>query len=357
MKTMKARPRMPGMLLAVTVAATPLILAACHAGEAQEPELKGQAPVTVRAAEVTHERLTRPILATGTFGPRDEIALSFKVGGVIESVNADEGARVRRGEVLASLDLIEIDAALTRARSAADKAERDLTRARRLYADSVTTLSQLQDAETAADVARADLRAAEFNYRQAVIVAPADGVILARSVEPGETVGPETRALTLGSRKRGAVVRVGLADRDVVRVERGATASATFEAIPGQAFRGRVTEISGMASPGIGTYAVEVALEGAGDLPAGLVGRVEITPREANSGPVVPVEALLEADGDRAVVYALSADGLRAERRNVTVALLSGDRVAVTEGLDDVTMVLTDGAAWLRDGSDVRVVR
>ncbi|MGD8289060.1 MAG: efflux RND transporter periplasmic adaptor subunit [Gemmatimonadota bacterium] len=339
----------------LAIGATPLILSACRGGAAQEPVVEQAAPV--RVEEVVREDLARPITATGTFGPRDEVELSFKIGGVVDRVAVDEGDRVTSADVLASLDLAEIDAALTRARSAADKAERDLARVRRLYADSVATLSQLQDSETAAEVAGADLRAAEFNRRYAVITAPSGGVILGRTVEPGETVSPGTTALILGSRARGAVVRVGLADRDVVRVKPGAEATATFAALPGRTFRGRVTEIAATASPGVGTYAVEVSLDGADALPAGLVGSVEIRPEEGIRAAVVPVEAVLEADGDRAVVYTLSADGRRAERRAVTVALLDGGRVAVTDGLDDVTTVLTEGAAWLRDGSDVRVVR
>jgi len=341
----------------LAVVAVPGIVAACSTGEARETATQEPVSVPVRAEGVTRQLVARPIAASGTFGPKDEVALSFKIGGVVSRVDVDEGDEVRAGDLLASLDLSEIDAQLARARSGAAKAERDMERVRRLHADSVATLAQLQDAETAAEVARADLQAAEFNHRHAVVTAPSDGVILARAVEPGETVGPGARALVLGSRERGAVVRVGLPDRDVVRVDRSATATATFDALPGRRFSGRVVEISAVASPGVGTYAVEVALERAEGLPAGLIGRVEITPSSGLEAAVVPVEAILEADGDRAVVYALSADGLRAERRDVVVAFLSAEGVAVTSGLDGVETVLTDGAAWLRDGAAVRVVR
>jgi len=344
------------LLHLILVGALLLALAACTGGSAQEAVDAAQPPVPVRTAPLVRESLVRPIVATGTLGPKEEIALSFKIGGVIERIAVDPGTRVQAGETLAALDLVEIDAGLAKARSAADKAERDLERLARLHADSVASLAQLQDAETGAEVARADLSAAEFNRRYAVIVAPSDGVILGRRAEPGETVSSGTPVLTLGSQARGAVLRVGLADRDVVRVREGARATVTFDAVPGREFAGRVSEIGARAEPGTGTYVVELTLEDAGTLPSGLVGRVSIMPQALEPTAVVPVEAVLEADGDHAVVYALSHDGQRAERRVVTLAFLDGERVAVAHGLDDVSLIVTEGAAWLEDGAAVRVL-
>src|SRR5919108_2826806 len=145
-----------------------IALAACGGSDGQEVDAVA-VPIAVRSAPVTNAMVARPIVAAGTVAPKDEISLSFKIGGVIERIAVDPGDVVRAGQVLAPLDLREIDAGLTKARSAAEKAERDLARARRLYADSVVTLAQLQDAETAAELARADRDAAAFNRRYAVI--------------------------------------------------------------------------------------------------------------------------------------------------------------------------------------------
>src|SRR5690606_286500 len=137
---------------------------------------------------------------------------------------------------------------------------------------------QLEDTETAAEVARADLASAAFNRRYAVIVAPAAGVVLGRSAESGETVAPGAAVLVFGSRARGSVVRVGLADRDRVRVQVGDAARVRFDALPGRAFDGRVSEIGAAAQAGTGTYAVEIAVPNAQGLASGLIGAVEIRP-------------------------------------------------------------------------------
>jgi RND family efflux transporter MFP subunit len=333
-----------------------IAIAGCARGRAAAPGARDNTLVAVRVGHVAFELVTRPVTATGTLGPKEEVPLSFKVGGVIAQMRVDEGQSVRTGDTLALLDLSEIDAAVVRARSAAEKAERDLTRAQRLYGDSVATLEQAQNAETGRDVARAELETATFNRRYAIIVAPASGVILKRSAEPGELVQAGMPILKLGSHARGVVVRAGLADRDVVRVRLGDRAVVRFDAFPDRTFEGSVTELAGASDPMTGTYDVEVTVPlAASRLASGLVGQVEIRPAATHRVALIPIESLLEADGSHATVFAVSADGRRAERRSVTIAFLTGDRVAVTSGLEGVTTVVTDGAAYLDDGTMLRI--
>ena len=330
-----------------------IAIAGCERGRAAAPEEK--TPVAVRVVPVTMDRVTRPVTATGTLGPKEQVPLSFKVGGVIAQLRVDEGQSVRAGDTLALLDLSEIDAAVVRAKSAAEKADRDLVRAQRLYGDSVATLEQAQNAETGRDVARAELETATFNRRYAIIVAPASGVILKRSAEPGELVQPGVPILKLGSHARGVVVRAGLADRDVVRVRLGDHAVVRFDAFPERSFEGTVTELAGASDPMTGTYDVEVTIPAASRLTSGLVGQVEIRPATTHAVALIPIDALLEADGSHATVFVVSADGRHAERRSVAIAFLTGDRVAVTSGLEGVTTVVTDGAAYLDDGATLRI--
>lgn len=333
-----------------------LVLAACgRSASAEAP--RGPDAVAIRTAPVTREWVTRPVEATGTLHSKDELQLSFKMPGVVAQVLVAEGQQVRRGQALATLDLREIDAQVAAARSGVDKAERDLARAEALYADSVATLAQVQDARTGADVARSALQGAAFNRRYATIVAPADGVVLRRLAEGGELVSPGAPIVILGSSERGQVLRVGVADRDAVRVKPGDAATVRFDAFPGEQFAGAVREVAPAADPATGTYQVEVTVNGGGKaLASGLVGRVEIRPAAGTEMALVPIQSILEADGTEATVYTLSADGRTAKRLPVTVGFIAGERVAVSGGLDGVQSVVTDGAAYLGDGAAVKVV-
>lgn len=334
-----------------------LVLAAACGRDAQAEVAQGPEAVAVRTAAVAREWVTRPVEATGTLASKDEIELSFKMPGVIARVLVAEGQQVRRGQTLATLDLREIDAQVMAARSAVTKAERDLERAEALYADSVATLAQVQDARTGAEVARSGLQAAAFNRRYAAIVAPADGVVLRKLANDGELVSPGTAVVVLGSSERGQVLRVGVADRDAVRIKTGDAATVRFDAFPGEEFAGRVREVAPGADPRTGTYQVEVTVTpNAQPLASGLVGRVEIRPAAGTEMALVPIQSILEADGTSATVYTLAADGRTARRVPVSVAFIQGERVAVSGGLDGVASVVTDGAAYLGDGVAVKVV-
>lgn len=336
-----------------------LLLAACGGAPAPEDAPKSEA-APVRTAPAESVRITDAVRAVGVLAPRDELRLSFKVGGVIETMAVEAGDRVRAGQTLAVLKRAEVDAAVAQATEGAAKARRDLERARQLRADEVATQEQVEDLTTAYNVARANLQAAQFNARFARIEAPADGVVLQRLARASELVQGGQPVLVLGSTTSGWIVRVGLADRDAVRVNLGDAAIIAFDAFPGRPFEGRVTRIGSSADPYTGTFEVEIDVApGGARFARGLVAKVEIALQGATSGTaqtLVPVTALVEANGPAATVYVLDAAAGIARRRGVTVGPIVGDRVIVVAGLEPGEQVVTDGAAWLTDGRAVRVV-
>src|SRR5262249_36472010 len=99
----------------------PLVLESCTHGA---PTRAVEEPVPVRIAPIVLDRVALPVTATGTLGPKEDVALSFKIGGVIARILVDEGQAVRTGQLLATLDQGEIDPAVAQAQSAAEKAER-----------------------------------------------------------------------------------------------------------------------------------------------------------------------------------------------------------------------------------------
>jgi len=240
-----------------------------------------------------------------------------------------------------------------------EKARRDLERARQLRVDEVATEEQVEDLTTAYSVARSNLQAAQFNARFARIEAPADGVVQQRLAKADELVQGGQTVLVIGSTDSGWVVRAALADRDVVRANIGDAAIVTFDAFPGREFAGRVARVASSADPQTGTFEVEIEVAPGGDRFArGLVAKVALT-LTALAGDteqaVVPLTAIVEANGASATVYVHDAAAGVARRRQVTVGSIDGERVIVVAGLAAGEQVITDGAAWLTDGRAVRV--
>jgi RND family efflux transporter MFP subunit len=344
------------------VAAAALV-AGCGSPERQAAERTEAVspPASVRAEPVASVSVAQQTRAVGVLAPRDEVRLAFKVGGIVEGVHVDAGDVVRKGQVLAELKRAEVDAAVAQATEAVEKARRDLERAQRLRADEVATEEQVENLTTAHNVARANLRTARFNAEFARIEAPADGIVFERLVEGGETVQAGQPVVLLGATASGWVVRIALADRDAVRVEPGAPAEVTFDAYPDRVFPGKVTRIGAAADRLTGTFEVEVEVAPAGArFVRGLVAKVAMplaAVRDvASDATVVPVSALVAADGPRAVVYVIDRQRNVARRKDVTLGPILGEQVVVTAGLVVGEPVVTDGATWLTDGRSVREV-
>jgi membrane fusion protein, multidrug efflux system len=336
--------------------AASLALAAC-APEAPAVAVNEEAQ-PVRLAPVRRASVAAPVRATGTLAGKEEARLSFKISGFVDRLLVDEGAVVTSGQLLATLKPEEADSRLTQARMTHEKAQRDVARAEELYAAGVAPLQLVQDARTAEEVARAGLRLVRFDAQHAEIRAPAAGVILARLAEENEMLSAGTPVLAFKGAAQGWIVRAAVADRDVVRLRLGDAARIETNAYPRAPLSGSVTQIAAAASPATGTFDVEVAVApGEAALFSGIAARVEITPSGGEPVTLIPLAALVLGDGDAGVVYALDAEQKRAARHAVRVAFLSGDDAAISEGLAGVAAVVTDGAAYLRDGASVRVIR
>jgi RND family efflux transporter MFP subunit len=342
-----------GGALAVLLAC--LALAGCRAEP--PPTAAEEEPQPVRLAPVRRAAAAAPVRATGSLAGKEEARLSFKLPGFVERILVDEGEAVAAGQLLATLKPEEASSRVSQARAAHEKSRRDVARAEELYRAGVAPLQLVQDARSAEEVARAALRMARFDAQHAEIRAPEAGVILTRLVEENEMVGAGTPVLAFQSAAQGWIVRVGVADRDVVRLRLGDSARVETNAYPGTLLAGSVAQIAAAASPATGTFDVEVAvMPGAEPLFSGLAASVEIDPSGGEPVALVPLAALAVGDGDAAVVYALDAQRARARRVDVRVAFLAGDEAALREGLAGVDAVVTDGVAYLRDGAAVRVI-
>jgi membrane fusion protein, multidrug efflux system len=313
-------------------------------------------PVVVSAA--TSREADNSIRAVGVVKPLDEARLAFKLSGVIQSITVDEGREVKAGELLAQLQQTEINAMSSQANEAATKARRDLERAQKMFADGVVTREQLDDLTSTKRIAEAGASAMRFTAQNTRIVAPSDGVVIAKLARVGETIGALQPVLSFAGKERGFIVRVSLADVDAVRVHKDDPVDITLDAFPGKTLIGSVREVAAGADPMTGTFSYQITIPTTDlRLLDGLIAHVRIHPNSDNPvGSVhVPVSALLEADGGKAHVYVVDADGKTARRRDVELGPLNPNDAWIIGGLRVGEMVVSAGAPYLRDGCAVRV--
>jgi RND family efflux transporter MFP subunit len=329
------------------------MVAGCGKHEAPEADR----PTPVRIQHASTGPAVPPIDTSGVVATKHEMRLSFKMGGVVRRIYVQEGDVVKQGQRLAEIELTEVGSQVEQARQLADKAQRDLKRGENLYADQVISLEQLQDLRTQAAMAGAQYNTAQFNLGYSVISAPRDGKVLRKLAEERELVPAGSPVLIFGESGRGYVVRAALADREIVNVKLGDKGEIRMDAFPGQPMTGTIVEIASAADERSGMFPIEVQFDSPPPrLVSGLVTRLRLAPTtEAPPLTYVPMSALVEGDGDRASVFVI--DGGKAQRRNVRVAFITADSIALESGIETGEAVVTDGALYLENGEAVEVLR
>lgn len=297
------------------------------------------------------------ITASGVIAAQNEARLSFKIGGIIESIVVKEGDAVRRGQLLATLKPAEIAAQVQQAQLAVEKAQRDHQRVQNLYKDSVATLEQLQNTRTGLDIARQALQQAQFNRQYANIYAPTDGIVMKKIASVGELAGPGTPVLFMNnvSANEKWVLRASLSDAGFASIREGNKATVRIDAFPGTDFKGTVVKKVPVADAASGTFTAEIQVDLAGRRPApGMFGRAQIDAARTASTNTIPFDALIEADGARGFVF-VTADRKTVKRVPVQIGRISADRVYLTGGLEGYPFVVTAGNPYLKDGSSILV--
>ncbi len=314
-------------------------------------------PVPVKVEKVTLSEVRLPIFRSGVLSASTEARLSFKTGGIIRSIYTDEGDHVKKGQILASLDLSEIQAQVNLAKSGYEKSLRDLSRVEKLYRDSVATLEQMQDLNTACDVAQAKLNIAKFNLRHSKITAPANGRILKRFAEENETIAPGAPVFYFGSSQENWIIRIGVTDRDIVKLQIGDSASVEFDAHTNMAFPAYITEISESADPLSGTFEIELTLDNEKQkLVSGFVAKAAIFPAKTQKQMLLPLAALVEADGSNGYVYAVNDSSGNPDRVLVSLGPVINNKVIILSGISPGIRIITEGSAYLSEQSLIKIV-
>lgn len=310
----------------------------------------------IAVQEIEH---SLPIVSSGLVATETESRLSFKVGGVIKTIFVKEGQSVTKGQLLASLDLTEIDAQVSQARNSLDKTKRDLERGQRLFKDSAATLEQIQNLQTATQVAEESYRIASFNRLYSTIRATNSGKVIRKFLNEGELASPGSPVLIVNSSAQDEwIVKIGLPDVDWVRVKSGDPAKISVDAYPNVALDAEVKTVNEGSDALSGLYQAEVKVRpGKYKLASGLFARVEIAPSAKLKLKSIPIEALVEGSGKNAYVFVVGSRKTAVNKIPVQVAYLHGKQAFILGGLENVQEVVTSGSAFLTENSVITIIQ
>ena len=309
--------------------------------------------------------------ATVTSNAYRDTKVNALVGGIVRDVSVELGAAVRRGEPLAvivSSDLADAQMKYVSMRAMLEADHQKLERTQKLVAlgsasrqelEEVTALHTGHETEVAAARQRLlllglssdrldRLQNAAQVVSEVTVPSPADGLVITRSVNPGQVVnsGQELFVVT----DLGTVWVIGdLYERDFPRVRVGSQATVTVPSAPDGKTQGRVAYIDPRVDPATRTAKVRVEVSNrSGDLRLGMFVTVAFQTNATEHGTVIP-RAAVQTIGARSVVY-VPADGDESKfvERQVRLGTPVGGLVQVIEGLKPGDKVVTDGSFFLR---------
>ncbi len=287
-----------------------------------------QAPRYLTEA-VTRGRLTVTVSASGTLAPTNQVDVGSEQSGTIESVLVDDNDQVKKNQILARLDARKLTDQVSKSRAALASAQAGVLQAKATLREASANLARLREverlsggkvpsraeldtgdatlararadlavAEAAVTQAKATLATDETNLAKAIIRAPIDGVVLARKVEPGQTVAATMTTpvlFTLAEDLTKMELQVKVDEADVGQVKEGQDATFTVDAYATRAYPARITRVGlgSTTTDNVVSYLTVLAVENADlSLRPGMTATAQILTQQRDDALLIPNAAL-----------------------------------------------------------------
>jgi membrane fusion protein, multidrug efflux system len=362
-----------GILLAAALAAALAAFPGCKSEPAAAGKQgRGALTFAVDAMPVEAKKAAYVVAAPGVIDAFERVQVTARVAGPVGRVSFSEGAEVKKGDVLVTIDQERFSLAVQSARAALDKADvtlkdADAQIARREGAagqnpglipgeELATYRAKSAGAKADREVAMAALQTAQVNMRDAVVRAPMEGVIQTRTVETGQYVAPGYVMATL-LRSEPMLLRFQVEPRDAPRLKLGMIAEFSMRETA-RKFKARLTLIAGSADAATHMVGVtgEVVDEGHKYwLRPGSFCDVTLELNADREAPLIPRTAARATDHGY-VAYAIEGDVAREHLLSLGMSTRDG-WVEVRSGLAAGDLLVVHGAEALSPGAKVRMTR
>jgi RND family efflux transporter MFP subunit len=370
MKSVNRQRLLPGLVLSqfIFLLAAITFLGGCKQ-EVAEPVERIRAVKTIVVADLASDQQRK---FPGTIEPVESSQLSFEVDGTVEAVQVDVGDRFKKGDVLAhldnrpyKLDLASANAALSRAKAQLEEKQSAFEREQRIQAEDpgATTQKAVDQARAAYEsqvqevtYSQAKLGMAERSLADTELVAPYDGTVAARFVEPSEVAARGIHMLEVYA-EAAMQVAVSIPEQMIGDVHPGLAGQVFLNNQPDSPYDAVVSEV-GSAATTANAYPVNAAITNADDrVRPGMTAelRLVFADEEMQSAYLVPVHAFLPGlEKNAHYVYLLDGGSSTVHKTPVKIKGIQGDQVVVTDGIAPGDVLVVAGVPFLREGQKVK---
>ena len=335
----------------MSVAAAVMAAVACgnNAGKQAEqtPVAQQEQHPTVAVAQVFVRKVPQEATYTSTIQPYVKNNIVPQTAGRITKINVEVGDRVKKGQVLAEIDKVQ----LQQAQLQLHNAEVELGRLKALYEAGGLSKSDLDAIELQYNVAKTQVQNLIENT---TLLSPIDGVITARNYDAGDMYAMAAPIFTVEQIKPVKLL-VAVSESDYSKIKKNDRVTVKADAFPDLTFDGKVERIYPTIDPTTRTFNVEVVIpNNYSTLRPGMFVRVTIN-FGSNDNVVIPDVAVVKQQGSgERFVYVLNEDGTVSYTK-VELGRRMGAEFEVLSGLKDSAIVVTGGQIRLKDGIQVSV--
>jgi membrane fusion protein (multidrug efflux system) len=337
-------------------------LAGCGHSATEVPQ-KATPPVTVQTVAPRRGEITRTItLPSFRILAYQEATLYAKVSGYLKTLTVDKGDAVKEGQLLAEIEVPELlaDETQYQAETAVSRTNYERMAEARTKAPDLVMPQTVDDLRGQWEVAQAKLQRTQTLLQYARIVAPFEGVITARFVDPGAFIPaatsgstPQSAALVKLMDYRRVRVQVFVPEAEVPFIKNGVPAQVTVEELPGRTFSGAVTRFAHALDEATKTMLTELEMPNpSGDLRPGAYASVRLEVERKPDALLVPVQALLVEKAGSSLFTV--TDG-KARKTPVQTGFNDGVNVELLNVKLDQPVILV-GKQTLADGQPVNPV-
>lgn len=305
------------------------------------------APPEVVVVQPARGPAVEAIYATGLVESGLEIRIAPRAAGRILELRADEGDIVQRGQLLARLEDVDLQASVVELEARVEYAKAQYDRNVELRRLNMVPQDAVDRARAELDALRAALRRAQVQMTFMRLLAPANGRIIRRDGEVGEFI-PVNQTIFYMAGPAPLRITAEVDEEDVPRVKPGLPVLIRTDAFPDRTFKGEVDQVTPRGDPVARRYRVRISLVGDVPLLIGMTAETNIIVAQRENALLVPSNALV--DGYVWVVR----DG-RAERRDVTVGVAGPQRTEIRTGLAGDEWIITHPPERLSPGQRVRI--
>ncbi|MBA4136542.1 MAG: efflux transporter periplasmic adaptor subunit [Opitutus sp.] len=314
------------------------------------------APAAVTTATAVQEKWRTTLSAVGTLESFRGVTIRAEIEGRLVSVNFDSGALVKAGEVLVEMDTATEAAQLRSNEASARLAQLNLERAHELRRNSTNTQADFDAAEATAAQTQAAIESTKATLAKKRIVAPFDGRVSLRQVNPGQFLNKGDAVVSLEATNP-IYTDFTLPQQEVTHLQPGLSVHVRVDAFPGRDFTGTIEATDPRVSTATRSVRVRAVLKNEDEtLRPGMFAHVEVELPDENTVVVLPSTAIVYSPyGDSVYVVAKENGALVAQQRFVQIGAKRGDQISLLKGVSPGDEVVTAGQGKLRPGTPVTV--